>query len=102
MKTTCKPAFAALRRGRQNSLAIALVCAVAFTTPTQAQIPFARDSRVSLSLPLQGSEDLTYGAVTESSDGEDSASELNRKLTNPVSSIWSIESQFNNFVLNNG
>ena len=30
--------------------------------------PFAPDSRVSLSLPLQGSEDLTYGAVTESSD----------------------------------
>ena len=29
--------------------------------------PFARDSRVSLSLPLQGSEDLTYGVVTESS-----------------------------------
>ena len=66
MKSTCKPAFAALRRGRQNPLAIALVCAVVFTTTTQAQIPFAPDSRVSLSLPLQGSEDLTYGAVTES------------------------------------
>ena len=66
------------------------------------QIPFAPDSRVSLSLPLQGSEDLTYGAVTESSGGEESASELNRKLTNPVSSIWSIENQFNNFELNNG
>ena len=64
--------------------------------------PFAPDSRVSLSLPLQGSENLTYGAVTESSDGEESASELNRKLTNPVSSIWSISNQFNNFELNNG
>ena len=64
--------------------------------------PFAPDSRVSLSLPLQASEDLTYGAVTESSDGEESASELNRKLTNPVSSIWSIANQFNNFELNNG
>ena len=48
---------------RQNLVA-ALACAVAFTTTTQAQIPFAPDSRVSLSLPLQGSEDLTYGAVT--------------------------------------
>ena len=28
--------------------------------------PFASDSRISLSLPLQGSEDLTYCAVTES------------------------------------
>jgi hypothetical protein len=51
---------------------------------------------------LQSSENFSFGAVTESSDGEESASELNRKLTNPVSSIWSIESQFNNFVLNNG
>ena len=63
---------------------------------------FAGDSRVSLSLPFQGGEDLTYGAVTESSTGEESASELNRKLTNPVSSIWSISNQFNNFELNNG
>jgi hypothetical protein len=36
--------------------------------------PFASDSRVSLSLPLQGSEDLTYGAVTQSPTGEPSAS----------------------------
>ena len=64
--------------------------------------PFASNSRVSLSLALQGSEDLTYGAVTESSDKEESASELNRELTNPVSSLWSIANQFNNFELNNG
>ena len=74
--------------------------------------PFARDSRVSLSLPLQGSEDLTYGAVTESPGGTSdrsvpddrdlSASELTRQLTNPVSSLWSISNQFNNFELNNG
>ena len=64
--------------------------------------PFGPDSRVSLSLPLQGSEDLTYGAVTESPAGEPSASELNRQLSNPVSSLWSISNQFNNFELNNG
>ena len=63
---------------------------------------FASDSHVSLSLPLQGSENLTYGAVTESPSGEPSASELNRQLTNPVSSLWSISNQFNNFELNNG
>ncbi len=28
--------------------------------------PFASHSRVSLSLPLQGTEDLTYGALTQS------------------------------------
>jgi hypothetical protein len=72
------------------------------TNSKATQDPFAPDSRVSLSLRLQGNEDLTYGAVTESSDGGESASELNRQLTNPVSSIWSISNQFNNFELNNG
>jgi hypothetical protein len=64
--------------------------------------PFAPSESVSLRLPLQSSENLTYGAVTQSSTGEPSASELNRQLTNPVSSIWSIANQFNNFELNNG
>jgi hypothetical protein len=64
--------------------------------------PFAPSESVSLRLPLQSSENLTYGAVAQSSTGEPSASELNRQLTNPVSSIWSIANQFNNFELNNG
>ena len=33
---------------------------------------------------------------------EESASELNRKLTNPVSSLWSLSNQFNNYKLANG
>ena len=86
----------------RQKLVAALACAVAFTNTTQAQNPFARYSRVPLSLPLQGSEDLTYGAVTESPSGELSASEVSRQLTNPVSSLWSIQNQFNNFELNNG
>jgi hypothetical protein len=67
-----------------------------------ADEPFAPDARVSLRLPLQTTENFSFGAVTESSDKEESASELNRELTNPVSSIWSIANQFNNFELNNG
>jgi len=63
---------------------------------------FAPDAQVSLRVPLQNDENFSFGAVSESSGGEESASELNRKLTNPVSSIWSIQSQFNNFELNNG
>ena len=65
---------------------------------------FAPDAGVSPRLPFRNSQNLSYGAVTESSTstGEPSASELNRQLTNPVSSIWSIANQFNNFELNNG
>ena len=62
----------------------------------------APDAHVSLQIPLHSGENLSLGAVTESSGGEESASELNRKLTNPVSDIWSIANQFNNFELNNG
>ena len=64
--------------------------------------PFAFNEGVGLNLSLQTSESLSFAAVAQSSDGEESASELNRKLTNPVSSIWSISNQFNNFELNNG
>ena len=64
--------------------------------------PFSQDAHVSLRVPLLSRDDLSFGAVAEASDGEESASELNRKLTNPVSSIWSIANQFNNFELNNG
>src|SRR5436309_2806099 len=55
-----------------------------------------------ISLRFQTSENLSLGAVTESSAAEPSASELNEKLTNPVSDLWSIANQFNNFELNNG
>ena len=55
-----------------------------------------------ISLRFQTSENLSLGAVTESSAAEPSASELNRELSNPVSSTWSISNQFNNFELNNG
>ena len=63
---------------------------------------FAADAGVSLRLPFRNGENFTLGAVTESPTGESSASELNRQLANPVSSVWSISNQFNNFELNNG
>ena len=62
---------------------------------------FSPEVALSLGVPLRSSENLSLGAVTESSTPED-ASELNRELTNPVSSLWSIANQFNNFELNNG
>ena len=65
---------------------------------------FAPDVAFSLRSPLQDGRNLSYGAVTSSSteDADKSSSELNRELTNPVSSLWSISNQFNNFELNNG
>jgi hypothetical protein len=64
--------------------------------------PFASAVSLSLNSPFQTSENLSLGAVTETPGGEPSASELNRELSNPVSSTWSISNQFNNFELNNG
>jgi hypothetical protein len=66
--------------------------------------PFAPDVPLSLRSPLQDGRNVNYGAVTSSSteDADKSSSELNRELTNPVSSLWSIANQFNNFELNNG
>jgi hypothetical protein len=64
--------------------------------------PFSPDGHLSLRVPLQSGENFSFGAVTESSGGEESESDLNRKLTNPVSDLWSISNQFNNFELNNG
>jgi hypothetical protein len=66
---------------------------------------FATDVVLSLRSPLQSGENLSFGAAAQvpqdPAEGA-SASELNRKLTNPVSDIWSISNQFNNFELNNG
>ena|SRR5690242_14443342 len=55
---------------------------------------FSQQAHVSLRVPLQSGENFSLGAVTASSEGDESASELNRKLTNPVSDIWSISNQF--------
>ena len=67
--------------------------------------PFAPDVALLLCLPLPSGDNLSFGAVAQvpqdPAEGA-SASELNRKLTNPVSDIWSISNQFNNFELNDG
>jgi hypothetical protein len=64
--------------------------------------PFASDVDLSIRSPLQSNGNFSLGAVAQSPTGEPSASKLNRELTNPVSSLWSISNQFNNFELNNG
>jgi hypothetical protein len=67
--------------------------------------PFAPDVRLWSRLSLQSSNNLSFGVETEAPEapaGGPSASELNQQLSNPVSSLWSISNQFNNFELNNG
>jgi len=60
---------------------------------------FSQTGHLSLPVTLERAENFSFGAVTESPDDDiaratqgdaPSASELNRKLANPVSSIWSI------------
>jgi hypothetical protein len=69
------------------------------TTSTAIVDTFSPEVALSLGVPLRTSDNLSFGAVAQAPDGEPSASELNRQLTNPVSSIWSISNQFNNFEL---
>jgi hypothetical protein len=57
--------------------------------------PFSSDSRVSLRLPLQTSENFSLGAVTESSDEAAEADKLAKQLANPISSLISVPFQAN-------
>jgi hypothetical protein len=41
-------------------------------------------------------------SAAETEEKEPSLDEVNKQLTNPVSSIWSLTAQFNNFILENG
>jgi hypothetical protein len=101
--------FIVLRRTILTLGFLSVVTVVSATQAAEASVnnsvidqPFAAGVEPSVRSQLQSNENFNLGAVTESSGEEESASELNRKLTNPVSSIWSISNQFNNFELNNG
>ena len=63
---------------------------------------FKQGESLWFALPLPSSDNLSFSAVTESPTRGASASELNRQLTNPVSTTWYLSNQFNNFELNNG
>ena len=93
MKTKPQPAFAAFRRGKQNSLAatLALVCALASST-TQAQDNPTFDS----SFTLAANDAVASGGG--GSTGDDQANqeaELAKKLQNPVASLISVPIQNN-------
>src|SRR5262249_58030111 len=81
------------------------------STINSVEEPFSQTGHVSLPVPWGSDENLSFGAVTETHDEDiahqtagdaESASELNRKLSNPVSSGWAIESQFKNILPDTG
>src|SRR5438477_2612114 len=57
--------------------------------------PLAPDAGVSLRLPLQTGENLTLGAVTESSNEAAEADKLAKELANPIASLISVPFQAN-------
>jgi hypothetical protein len=75
MKTTYKPAFAALRRGRQNLIVTALACAFV-TSTARAQNTSAFNSQIG-------------------DDAKNEEAELAKKLQNPVASLISVPIQNN-------
>jgi hypothetical protein len=94
-----------------NIVVAVVAVAGAFTTFAQdaksnaSGGPFAPEIKLSLRSALRSNDNLSFGAVAqvpEAPDGGESASQLNQQLSNPVSSLWSISNQFNNFELNNG
>jgi hypothetical protein len=88
MKTTYKPAFAALRRGRQNLIVTALACAFV-TSTARAQNTSAFNSQITLA---------PADATSSGGDGDDAKNEeaeLAKKLQNPVASLISVPIQNN-------
>jgi hypothetical protein len=59
-----------------------------------------RHAATALLLVILGSGPIA--AAAEPEENEQSLSEVNKQLTNPVSRIWSLTFQFNNFILENG
>jgi hypothetical protein len=66
------------------------------------------DTGLDSSVPWRVAQATSTPEVSEEAEGREhepekvSASELNRQLSNPVTSIWSLQFQFNNFRLENG
>ena len=79
--------------------AVPLICA---TEPPQVSVnkngidePFAPDVGLSLRVPLQSDENLSYGAVTGSSAEDAEADKLAKQLANPIASLISVPFQSN-------
>ena len=71
-------------------------------------LDFPASWRVAQAAPSPGTSDGGEGTESDSAEGREdqphqvSASELNRQLSNPVTGLWSLQFQFNNYRLENG
>src|SRR5262245_6866605 len=64
------------------------------------RIDYPASWRVAQASPTTGTSESAEG--NEDEPHQVSASELNRQLSNPVTSLWSLTFQFNNYRLDNG
>ena len=86
-------------------LALGILCVVPVVRATESPEadanksaigePFGSDASLSLRLPLQTSENLSFGAVAESPDQGAEADKLAKELANPIASLISVPFQAN-------
>ena len=67
---------------------------------TDTRLEYPASWRVAQAAPASGESETVEGMEDE--PHVVSASELNRQLSNPVTSLWSLQFQFNNYRLENG
>src|SRR5262245_10109413 len=67
---------------------------------TDTRLEYPASWRVAQAAPASGESETAEGMEDE--PHAVSASELNRQLSNPVTSLWSLQFQFNNYRLENG
>src|ERR1700719_102591 len=84
-------------------VAVFVVCrtsrAIAQTTANQPPAPSAQGATPS-NAPAQGLEQEINSEVAEAGNGKASLTEVNKELSNPISSIWALQFQQNTFWLN--
>src|ERR1700724_2295506 len=91
-----------MTRWTSNVLAVFVICctsrAIAQTTTNQPPSPSAQEATPS-NAPAQGLEQEINSEVAEAGNGKASLTEVNKELSNPISTIWALSFQHNTFWL---
>jgi|SRR5579863_2289622 len=92
-----------MTRWASNALAVFVICctsrAIAQTTTNQPPAPSAQGATPS-NAPAQSLEQEIDSEVAEAGNGEASLTEVNKELSNPISTIWALSFQQNTIWLN--